>query len=422
MITIDTKHLKIGMYVCGLDRPWEETPFVFQGFPIKSEKQLLKLQELCQTVQIDEERSDNSIQFEFDGKKTTSSSSIVRFFKSWLGKKRPDRSAVYQHVEKPFEEEMSVARQLYVNTNVALKHILDDFRLGHDISAPELQSCVHGVIDGVMNNPNALALLSNLKSKQQDSVRHSVNICILSLLFGRYLGLEMEKLTELGYAALLHDVGEIKIPQTILDKHHRQLTPEEKKLLELHTVYGAEILRKNTKIPEIAAEVALSHHERIDGKGYPHGLKGAEIEFFAKLVAIIDVYETVTNNPAATIKISSSDALKSIYSLCDSYFERELVEEFIKCLGIYPIGSVVELNTQEIAIVIRLKPGKNLLPTVMIVIASEGIAYYPPKIVNLDHARNKDGTPQLFIAKVITPESVGIDLSDYLIREAGLGR
>jgi putative nucleotidyltransferase with HDIG domain len=423
MIRIDTKHLKIGMFVSGLDRPWEETPFVFQGFPIKSEKQILKLQELCQTVQIDQVRSDKSIDFEpFIRKKKPKPSAITSFI-NLFRKKQPTRTAVYQQeVEKPFEDELVVAKQVYVNTTASLQQIMEDFRLSKEVSAAEIKSCVHSVIDGVMNNPNALALLSNLKSKQQDSVRHNLNVCILCLLFGRYLGLSKEQLNELGYAALLHDVGEIKIPQEILNKHYRQLTADEKKIMEQHTTYGAEILRQQLGIPESAAQVAHSHHERMNGRGYPRGLKGDEIDFFSKIVAIVDVYESVTNNPNVKIKISCSDALKSIYSMCDTYFDRELVEDFIKCLGIYPIGSVVELNTKEIAIVVSVKPGKHLLPTVMIVIASEGIAYYPPKMVNLDNFKNKDGSPQLFIINVITPESVGIDLSDYVIREAGFGR
>jgi putative nucleotidyltransferase with HDIG domain len=268
-----------------------------------------------------------------------------------------------------------------------------------------------------MSNPNALALLSNLKSKQQDSVRHSLNVCILSLLFGRYLGISIEQLNELGYAALLHDVGEIKIPQAILDKHHRSLTDDEKKIMEMHTQYGAEILRKNLEIPDVAAKVAHSHHERVNGKGYPRGLKGSEIDLFSKIVCIVDVYEIVTNNPGAKVQISCPKALKSIYSLCDSYFDRELVEDFIKCLGIYPVGSVVELSNSELAIVITVKPGKHLLPTIMVIRDSKGISRYPPQIINLDNFKDSEGVPKLFINKVIDPESVGIDLSDYMIRE-----
>jgi putative nucleotidyltransferase with HDIG domain len=421
MITIDTKQLKIGMYVFALDRPWEGTPFLFQGFQIKSDKQILKLQELCRTVQIDQEKSDKSLAFQVNKTSTTKSESPVSArilsFDDLYNKNKPMVRHVYQHVEKPFEEEMAVAKQVYINTSTTLQRVLEDFKLSKEVSPAEIKSCVHGVIDGVMSNPNALALLSNLKSKQQDSVRHSLNVCILSLLFGRYLGISIEQLNELGYAALLHDVGEIKIPQAILDKHHRSLTDDEKKIMEMHTQYGAEILRKNLEIPDVAAKVAHSHHERVNGKGYPRGLKGSEIDLFSKIVCIVDVYEIVTNNPGAKVQISCPKALKSIYSLCDSYFDRELVEDFIKCLGIYPVGSVVELSNSELAIVITVKPGKHLLPTIMVIRDSKGISRYPPQIINLDNFKDSEGVPKLFINKVIDPESVGIDLSDYMIRE-----
>jgi HD-GYP domain-containing protein (c-di-GMP phosphodiesterase class II) len=272
-----------------------------------------------------------------------------------------------------------------------------------------------------MHNPSALALFSNLKSKQQDTVRHSLNVCILSLLFGRHLGLSEQQLSDLGYAALLHDVGEIKVPQSVLDKHSRGLTPEEKKEMELHTQYGADILTKTPSIPKAAIQVALSHHERVNGKGYPKGLKETEIDYFSRLVSIVDVYEIVTNHPGAKAHVSCPDALKSIYMMRGSFFDRELVEEFIKCLGIYPIGSVVELNNGDIAIVVSTKPGKQLLPTIMVVKDSNGVRRQP-NIVNLEHFREQEGLSKLYIIRVVDPNSVGIDLSEYMIREASLGR
>jgi putative nucleotidyltransferase with HDIG domain len=422
-ITIDTKNLKVGMFVSGLDRPWEGTPFMFQGFLIKNEKQITKLQNLCRTVQVDQHRSDESVDFSpFLKTAPPKISSFKKFLNSLFVKKTSAADIIPEYVEKPFEEEIAVAQQVYTNTTLTLQRVLEDFRLSKEVSPAEIKSCVHGVIDGVIGNPNALALLSNLKSKQQDSVRHSINVSILCLLFGRYLGFTQEQLTELGYASLLHDVGEIKVPQEILNKNHKRLSLEEKKIMESHTEWGAEILRKIPQIPEVAATVALSHHERFNGRGYPHGLIGAEIDSFSKLVAIVDTYETVTNNPAATIQVSSSDALKSIYSLSDSYFDRRLVEDFIKCLGIYPIGSVIELNTGELAIVITIKPGKHLLPTVMLIKSKSGLPYYPPKVVNLDQCKDSDGVPLVFIVKVVPPESAGIDLTDYLIRELGMAK
>ena len=423
MIKFDTADLEIGMYVAALDRPWVGTPFLFQSFLIKRDKQIQQLQEYCRTVEIDEEKSNPSLANTFflykckiaqpkvsdDGVLATASRAggVPSFFN--LG-------------DKQLEEELTVARQVYETTTTSLHNVLDNFRINKEVNTVELKTCVHGVIDGVMNNPSALALFSNLKSKQQDSVRHSLNVCIISLLFGRHLGLGEQQLSDLGYSALLHDVGEIKVPQAILDKHSRGLTPEEKKEMEKHTEYGAELLSKTPSIPKVAIEVARSHHERVNGKGYPKGLQGEAINYFSRLISIVDVYEIVTNHPGATVHVSCADALKSIYMMRGNFFDSELVEEFIKCLGIYPIGSVVELNSGEVAIVISTKPGKHLLPTIMVIKDSKGVVLQQPQVINLEHFKEKEGLARLYIAKVVDPNAVGIDLSEYMIRETGMGR
>lgn len=418
MIKFDTSELEIGMYVSALDRPWVGTPFLFQSFLIKSARQIEQLQKYCRTVEIDEEKSDPALANKFFVKK------------SKMARLKPEEevpvaapaavlNVSYDFNDKEFEESISVARQVYETTTVSLRTVLDNLKIEKDINPVELKTCVHGVIDGVMNNPNALALFSNLKSKQQDTVRHSLNVCILSLLFGRHLGLSEQHLSDLGYAALLHDVGEIKVSQAVLDKHSRGLTPEEKKEMEKHTEYGAELLTKTAGIPKIAIEVARSHHERVNGRGYPKGLMSDDINYFARLVSIVDVYEIVTNHPGAKAQVSCADALKSIYMMRGNFFDPDLVEEFIKCLGIYPIGSVVELSSGDVAIVIATKPGKHLLPTVMVVKDNKGIRYQP-QVVNLEHFKEKEGLAKLYIVKVIDPEAVGIDLSDYMIRESSM--
>ncbi len=420
MIKFDTSDLEIGMYVSALDRPWVGTPFLFQSFLIRSEKQIQQLQKYCRTVEIDEEKSDARLANKF----------FIYKSKNAVPKGEDDlvvavpiprqASVTFELDDKQFEAELIVARQVYETTTASLHNVLDNFKLNKEVNPVELKNCVHGVIDGVMHNPSALTLFSNLKSKQQDTVRHSLNVCILSLIFGRHLGLAEQPLSDLGYAALLHDVGEIKVSQTVLDKHSRGLTPEEKKEMETHTEYGADLLEKTPGIPKIAIEVARSHHERVNGKGYPNGLKGEEINYFARLLSIVDVYEIVTNHPGAKVHVSCSDALKSIYMMRGNFFDPELVEEFIKCLGIYPIGSVVELNNGEIAIVISTKPGKHLLPTIMVVKDSNGVRYQP-QVVNLEHFKEKEGLAKLYITKVVDPNAVGIDLRDYMIREA-MGR
>lgn len=431
MITINSKELKIGMYVSGLDRPWEGTPFLFQGFLIEHQSQITQLQKLCKNVQIDTEQSDKSLNFKSNRNPLASlKANFTQMFskpapppimqgatKSKANFTRPlNINALNSEEELLFEEELEVAKDVYQNTSVSLHNVLESFRLNKNVSKAEVESCVNGIIINVMRNPNALLLLTNLKSKQQDTVRHSINVSVLCLLFARHLNFDAEQLSDLGFAALLHDVGEAKVPQAILDKHNRGLSPEEKIQMEKHAQYGAEMLRANAEIPAIAAEVAYSHHERINGKGYPRGLKGEEINLFSRLLSIVDVYETVTNYPGAKVQITPASALKSIYSMCNSFFDQALVESFIKCLGVYPVGSVVRLNNGEIGIVIDIKPGKHLLPTLMLVQDSQGKTHCPPKVINLDTFRDKEGLPKLLISKVVDPSVFGIDLSEFLVR------
>ena len=421
MIKFDTVDLEIGMYVSALDRPWVGTPFLFQSFLIKSEKQILQLQKYCRTVDIDEAKSDPKFANKFFIYKCKDATPKPKEELPIANTQRGGSGSTSFVLDAKLEEELGVARQVYESTTTTLHTVLDNFRLNKEINIVELKTCVHGVIGGVLHNPNALTLFSNLKSKQQDTVRHSLNVCIISLLFGRYLGFGEQQLSDLGYAALLHDVGEIKVSQAILDKHSRGLTPEEKKEMETHTILGAEILATTPGIPKVAIEVARSHHERVNGKGYPKGLHDDEINYFARLVSIVDVYEIVTNHPGAKVHVSCADALKSIYMMRGNFFDKELVEDFIKCLGIYPIGSVVELNNKEIAIVISTKPGKHLLPTVMVVKDNDGLRYQP-QIINLEHFKDQEGLAKLYITKVVDPKVVGIDLSEYMIRESGMGR
>ncbi len=411
MIDIDTKDLKIGMYVSHLDRPWLETSFLFQGFLIENDKQIEQVRRVSKTVKIDEEKSLQSLSFEPFKPSTAKSKVAVE--------QQPSNPKAGQSNKQRFEEEMAKACEVYDETSVSLHKVLNNFRLNNYITLPEIKSCVQGVMKSVMRNPNTLLLLSHMRSKRPDTVTHSINICIFSTLFGRYLQLTEEQLLQLSIAALMHDVGEAKVPKPVLDKFNVGLTPEEKMLLEQHTQQGAEMLRKIPEIPTEVAEVAYSHHERVDGTGYPRGLKGAEISFMSKIIAIVDAYEKETNAANIKSQLSCSDALKAIYAMRETSFDSELVESFIKCLGIYPVGTVVQLNNGSTGIVIGMKPDQHLLPTVMVIRDHTGEIKQPPQVINLDRFRDHEGKPLLMINKVIQPNEVDIDLGEYIVRELG---
>jgi len=411
MIEIETKDLEIGMFVAHLDRPWLETSFMFQGFRIENDNQIEQLRRFCKMVKIDEEQSAQTLSF--------------AAFKSSVKKDGNHVTLEHDHhaehnVKNRFAEELAMASDAYENATVSLNKVLNNFRLNNYIAMPEIKSCVQDVVSSVMRNPNTLVLLGNLRSNRKDTVAHSINTCVFSSLFGRYLRLSHEQLTKLSIAALLHDVGEAKVPKAILDKCNKGLTNEEQILMEQHPQLGAEML---AKIPEITADVveaAYSHHEKIDGTGYPRGLKGSEISLLSKILAIVDSYEKISNGADPKTQISCSDALKSIYALRDTAFDAELVEGFIKCLGIYPVGSIVQLNNGSTGVVIGVKSDKHLLPTVMVIRDNTGEIRQPPQIINLDRFRDQEGKPLLLINKVIQPNAVDIDLCEYIVKELGV--
>ncbi len=402
MIDIETKDLKIGMYVAHLDRPWLETTFMFQGFLIENESQIEQLQRVCKMVKIDSEQSAPTLKL-----------------RSELTPEQQFHETA-QNNKKSFEQEMAKARHVYQDASLSLHKVLNNFRINNYITLPEVKSCVHGVINSVMHNPGALLLLSTLRSKRQDTVTHSINTCVFSTLFGHALGLNSEQLSQLSIAAFLHDIGEAKVSKAILDKHTDDLTPEEQEQVQLHTQYGAEMLQKIPEMPAEAAEAAYTHHERIDGTGYPRGLKGSELSLITKIIAITDSYERLTNNNDPKKQVSCSDALKTLYALRSTSFDSELVEGFIKCLGIYPVGSVVKLNNGAIGIVVAMKPDKHLLPTVMVIRDHTGEIRRTPQVINLDRFRDKDGRPLLLISKVIDPSTMGEDLREQIIKELGI--
>ena len=407
MIEIAVKDLKIGMYVAQLDRPWLETPYLLQGFRIDNAQQIQQLQRLCKTVKIDEEQSAPTLSFQTVTPSTT----------------HPNLKVTAQptttNLKQRFEEDMTAARDVYNSTTASLNKVLHNFRLKDYITIPEVKTCVNGVVSSVMHNPNAMVLLTNLRSKQQDSVTRCINVCIFATLFGRYLAFTQEQLELLGMAALLHDVGEANVPKAILDKYGYYLNAEESVQMQKHTEYGAAMLRKIADMPTDVAEVAHAHHEKIDGTGYPRGLTGDQLNLMTRIISIVDVYEQHTNHPNHARQLSCADALKTLYSLRGTALDADLVERFIHCLGIYPVGSVVQLSNHAIAVVIAVKPNKHLLPTVMLVCNSAKEILHPPQIINLDKFTNHDGKPLLMITKALDSHALDIDLSEYIIKELG---
>lgn len=420
---ISVQDLEHGMYVSELvGRHWRETSFLFQGFEIQSDEQIEKLMQYCQHVMIDTEQGfDIASQPRRPAPVTTlkkaepenltrehvvSLEKVVDNFAPWH-----HRAPRYQDVTK-LDEEIGYAKKVVTHTRETVYDIMGDVRLGRSINTNVAKKVVADMVDSVIRNPDALMCLNQLKNKDEYTALHSLRVCVLALAFGRHLDLSDEELNVLGLGALLHDVGKMKVPNDIINKPGK-LTDEEFDLMKSHVPHGVTILEATHGIPSVAIDVARYHHERYAGGGYAMGAKGEQIGLFGTIGAIVDCYDAITSDRSYHTGMSAHDALKKMYSWRGQDFQPVLIEQFIQCMGIYPIGSVVELNNGCIGVVISVNRERRLLPKVALVLNSDKTPFLPAKVVDLkefSENRNKN----MEIRKVLSPGEHGVIPTKYI--------
>lgn len=416
---IDINQLEQGMYVSELDRPWIETSFLFQGFLIESDEQLEEITKQCEYVYIDtDEGKDVPLKRTGPSVITTRSidaeeedSTLSRNFKAAVEaeekKAPPPRKDV-----TTVEAEMGAAKEATENTKSVIYSILDDVRLGRSVSAEGAKEAVAGLTQSIIRNPDALVVLSQLKDRDEYTALHSMRVCILALAFGRHLGYEEEQLNSLGMGALLHDVGKMKVSSEILNKPGK-LTSKEFDQVKRHVPEGVKILEKSKGIPQEAIDVAQYHHERFDGSGYSSGKRASEISEFGLIGGIVDCYDAITSDRAYHDGMTTHEALKKMYEWRTKDFDPKLVEQFIQCMGIYPIGSVVEMNNGAVGVVVTINRQRRLRPKVVLVLAPDKKPLIPIKIVDLMKVSTMDGV-KLEVKKVLPSGSFGISPTEFL--------
>jgi len=409
---IDVQYLKPGMYVAELDRPWRETPFLFQGFEIRSQAEIEALRQHCKWVYINTPAGGWA-------SPTPRPAAPARHRPQWIETEAEQRVAhdflkiVNQPRPQPvyrdactLEDEIPAAREHYAAAGAVIQQMFDDIRAGKSIDSTSLKRVVGELARSVIRNPDALTCFAQLKKKDEYTAMHSVRVCILALMFGRHLGLEPGNLELLGTGALLHDIGKVKVPAEILQKPE-PLTGEEFSLMKMHVPWGVQILEQARSIPRAAIEVTRQHHERYEGGGYIAGLRHEQISLFGMIGGIVDCYDAVTSDRAYRAGVSAHAALRQMYGWRGRDFHPRLVEQFIQCLGIYPIGSVVELSTGEIGVVVTTNRVRRLKPRVTLILDNDNRPYDTPPTIDLLNYR-AGGAP-CEIDRVVEPGVYGID-------------
>jgi putative nucleotidyltransferase with HDIG domain len=418
---VAVEDLRIGMYVAELDRPWRETPFLFQGFEIRSEEDLAKLRQHCRHV-IVESREEVTVKpksfappprgpgVSAEPPARAAAPHAKASDYNVLQRFQPGaRHAPRYADDVSLEQELPQARELVTRVHEVVATTMEDVRLGRSLDAPTARKYVGEMVGSIIRNPDALVWLNELKHKDSYTLEHSVRVCVLALAFGRHLELPAEELQVLGLGALLHDVGKMKVPNEILNKPGR-LTEQEFEIMKSHVPQGVTILEGTRQIPEAAIEVARCHHERFNGGGYAGGLRGETIGLFGAVGAIVDCYDAITSDRVYHNGMAAHEALGKMYAWRQTDFHPGLVEQFIQCMGVFPIGSIVELSTGAVGVVVAQHRTRRLRPRVALVLNTDKKPFDQAKIVDLMDV----GIHDLEIRNCLPSGSFGINPTEYL--------
>ena len=403
---VSTFDLKIGMHVSNLDRPWLDTPFLLQGFIINGDDDIQALQQHCQYVFIDTEKGDEAQAYLDEKPKLPSSEYVEDFLEG--GKKRVD----YEEKQSAFHE-LPAAETALENASDKVAMLMDNLKAGENLDIGAVRNTVQPILESVIRNSDALLWVSEMKKKDAYTYSHSLDNCSLGIAFGRHLGLYKEDLRNLAMGLLLMDVGKVKVPEEILNKTGT-LTIEEFDEMKNHVYYGVNLLRNTPSINETIINVVLTHHERFDGSGYPSGLTGKEVPVYGRIAAIIDCYTAMTGNNSYRAAIAPHKALQTIYNWRNKYFQDELVEQFLQCLGVYPTGSLVEMSSGEVGMIMSQNRVQRLKPKIMMLLDENKKYYEVSKIVDLTVDITDSSGLDLSIISGLQPGAYGIDPTKVL--------
>lgn len=389
--------VQIGMFVRDLDCDWLETPYLVQGLLIRSAEDIDELANYCEHVWVDTDANAN--REAYTANKT-------------LKTKRA--KATIQQISSP--EDVAVGQKIYTESHQATKQIMEDIRFGQAINTKAAKETVKNCVDSIVTDPGTLMLLTKLRDKDNYTTEHSLNVCVLAIAFGRALGFNKIELNQVGICGLLHDIGKMKVPQEILNKPG-DLDDLEWEVMKQHPIHGRDLLMQAKDIFHGAIDVAYSHHERIDGNGYPRNLKSAGISQYAKMISICDAYDAMTGNRVYQGPISPTQSLKTLYNGRDTHFDAHLVDVFMEMVGLFPPGSIVELKNGSVGIVISRNLKYQHLPKVLQVRDSNKKPC-PERVINLAHVEQQKLDRGYLIKRDLTDGSHDIAVRSYI--EKGL--
>lgn len=377
---IDVSNLRVGMYLHEVCGSWMEHPFWKSQFRIGDPEDLRRLRESSiRQVWIDTAKG-------LDVEEGASVADIAAEVDDLLAEadEAPGTAGATS-----LAEEMQRASTIFATSSAAVSSMFQEARMGRALDAQGALTLVEEISNSVARNPEALISLARLKTKNDYTYMHSVAVCALMVALAHQLGLDEEETRKAGLAGLLHDIGKMAIPDEILDKPGR-LTDSEFDFIKRHPVEGHRLLRESQDVDEVALDVCLHHHEKMDGSGYPDNLAGVSISLFSRMGAVCDVYDAITSNRPYKDGWDPAESLRKMAEWSQGHFDPQIFQHFVKSIGIYPIGSLVRLESGRLGVVVQQAQASLLTPLVKVFYSTRHAQRIRPEVVNLSVAGIQD--------------------------------
>ncbi|MBK5970066.1 MULTISPECIES: HD-GYP domain-containing protein [Thiorhodovibrio] len=377
---IRVNQLVMGMHIHELCGSWMEHPFWRSNFLLSDEKDLHTLR----TSSIQEVWIDTS-----KGGDVPSGTKVVNASENKARVEQRIQQAAAKPVKPestPISDELSRAAKICAHSKEAVTSMFEDARMGKAVDSAQARVLVEEISESVNRNSAALLSLARLKTADDYTYMHSVAVCALMMALGRQLNLNTDQLRQAGMAGLLHDLGKAKMPSEVLNKPGK-LTDEEFAIMKRHPAEGHRMLLKVAKsIGAVTLDVCLHHHEKTNGSGYPERLNDSKISLFAKMGAVCDVYDAITSNRPYKEGWDPAESLRKMAEWADGHFDQRIFQAFVKSLGIYPVGSLVRLESGKLAVVLEQSRGSLLKPKVKAFYSTRSRARIAPKVIDLSGA------------------------------------